>query len=243
MRRTLMMVGFATVLTLAPAAAQGQAPVASCAGLPTDAQLREHLRTVPTSGGEIGGMFGGTRQWAAVVNRAGEICAMAVATADAAGAWPGSQAISKAKAYTANAFSMDTLPISSARLYTLTQPGHSLWSLANANPFDPACLVSPGAADRTRGRICGGIIAFGGGVPLYRNGKVIGGLGTSGDTSCADHEVSKRIRDRAGLNPPGGRAADDIVYTSADGASLFAHPLCPNTYRDGTKIGDEPPAK
>ena len=43
--------------------------------------------------------------------------------------WPGSQAIAKSKAYTANAFSLDSLALSTARLYTFTQPGHSLWSL------------------------------------------------------------------------------------------------------------------
>jgi uncharacterized protein GlcG (DUF336 family) len=30
-------------------------------------------------------------------------------------------------------------------------------------------------------------VTFGGGVALYQGGKVIGGLGVSGDSSCADH--------------------------------------------------------
>ena len=79
---------------------------------------------------------------------------------------------------------------------------------------------------------------FGGGVPLYKGGKIIGGLGISGDTSCADHEIAKRVRDLAGLNPGGGMSADDIVYEN----SVFAHPVCLNTYRNGTKIGNEAPA-
>ena len=33
--------------------------------------------------------------------------------------------------------------------------------------------------------------------------------------------------------------ADDIIFTSADGASPFAHPLCVNTWRNGQKLGDE----
>jgi hypothetical protein len=61
----------------------------------------------------------------------------------------------------------------------------------------------------------------------------------SGDTSCADHEIAKRVRESAGLNPPGGRAADDIVFAAKDGPSPFAHPLCANTWRNGEKIGDE----
>ena len=44
------------------------------------------------------------------------------------------------------------------------------------------------------------------------------------------------------LNPPDGPYADDIVYVSVDGPSIYAHSLCPNTWRNGHKIGDEPPA-
>lgn len=62
----------------------------------------------------------------AVVNRQGELCVTVVSTDDPAAASPGSQAIARAKAYTANAFSTDTVPLSTARLYTLSQPGHSL---------------------------------------------------------------------------------------------------------------------
>ena len=39
--------------------------------------------------------------------------------------------------------------------------------------------------------IAGGMIFFGGGFPLYQNGQTTGGLGTSGDTSCTDHEIAK----------------------------------------------------
>jgi hypothetical protein len=53
--------------------------------------------------------------------------------------------------------------------------------------------------------------------------------------------VSKRVRDLAALNPPGGMLADDIVYTVPDGPSVFAHPLCLNTYRNGAFVGQEAP--
>jgi len=79
-------------------------------------------------------------------------------------------------------------------------------------------------------------------VPLYKSGKIIGGLGVSGDTACTDHEIAKRVRTLAGLNPPGGPSVDDITYSSVDGTSPFAHSLCPNTYRNGTLIGNELPA-
>jgi hypothetical protein len=90
--------------------------------------------------------------------------------------------------------------------------------------------------------LAGGLIFFGGGVALYRDGKIIGGLGVSGDTSCADHEIAKRVRNLAGLNPPGGMLVDDITYSSVDGPSVFTHPLCVKTYRNGDPIGEEQPA-
>lgn len=213
-----------------------------CSALPSSAQLRAFLRQAadPAANpqGPVGGLFQGTRMWAAVVNRAGQICGYATSTDDATQVWPGSQAIAKAKAYTANAFSLDSLALSTARLYTFTQPGHSLWSLGQSNLFNPALLQAPGERG-DRGEIAGGLIFFGGGVPLYVDGKIVGGLGVSGDTSCADHEIAKRVRTVAGLNPAGGALVDDITYSSADGASVFTHPLCLNTRRNGVFIGNE----
>jgi uncharacterized protein GlcG (DUF336 family) len=180
--------------------------------------------------------------WAAVVNRAGELCGASTSQADASQVWPGSQAIAKAKAYTANAFSLDSLALSTARLYTFTQPGHSLWSLGQSNLFNPQFLAPPAGNSGGENQIAGGLIFFGGGVPLYRDGKIIGGLGVSGDTSCADHEVAKAVRSLAGLNPPQGALVDDITYSGADGATAFTHPLCINTKRNGVFLGNEAPA-
>jgi uncharacterized protein GlcG (DUF336 family) len=211
----------------------------SCDQVPSTDDLKRLLASAPKKG-EAGGLAGGRAEWAAVVNRDGELCAVAVATEDPAAAWPGSQAIAKSKAYTANAFSTDEVPLSTARLYTLSQPGHSLWGIAAGNPIHPDCVVAP-TSKKVERRVCGGTIAFGGGVPLYKGNTRVGGLGVSGDTACADHEIAKRIRDEAGLNPAKGAYADDIQYTSADGPSVYAHPLCPNTWRNGKKIGEEPP--
>src|SRR5688572_24282582 len=115
-----------------------------CAGLPTDAQIRKLLQdaaAIPNAGG----LFGGKRMWGAVVNRDGELCAFNTSTTDQTQVWPGSQAIAKSKAYTANAFSLDYgtdgFGLSTARLYTFTQPGHSLWSLFGSNNFDPKVLA------------------------------------------------------------------------------------------------------
>ena len=139
-------------------------------------------------------------------------------------------------------FSLDSLALSTALLYTFTQPGHSLWSLGQSNLFDPKALAPPTGQSGGREQIAGGLIFFGGGVPLYDGAKIIGGLGISGDTSCADHEIAKRVRDLAALNPPGGSLVDDISYASTNGPSVFTHPLCLNTWRNGVFVGTEKPA-
>lgn len=215
---------------------------ADCSGLPSNSQLKSFLAAAPGTGGDAGGLFHGKLMWGAVVNRSGELCAFTTSTADPTQVWPGSQAIAKSKAYTANAFSLDSLALSTARLYTFTQPGHSLWSLGGGNPFNPEFLSAPDGKWGGNNQIAGGMIFFGGGVPLYKSGKIIGGLGISGDTSCTDHEIAKRVRALASLNPPGGPSTDDITYSSVDGASVFTHPLCLNTWRNGTFIGTELPA-
>jgi uncharacterized protein GlcG (DUF336 family) len=219
--------------------APGQRAGGGCKDVPSAADLKKLLKEA--AGPEVGGLSDGASEWAAVVDRKGQLCAVAVSTDDPTAAWPGSQAIAKAKAYTANSFSTDMLPLSTARLYTMAQPGHSLYGAADANPFNPACLQAP---DGKGGgpKLCGGTIVFGGGVPLYKGKTRVGGLGASGDTACADHEMAKRMRDKAGLNPPGGALADDIWFTRTDGPSIYAHPVCKNTWRNGKKIGEEPPA-
>jgi len=213
---------------------------ANCKDLPSEADLRAAM--IASANATAGGLFNGARMWAAVVHRDGEICGSITSTGDPTQVWPGSQAIAKAKAYTANAFSLDPLALSTAMLYTFTQPGHSLNSLGQSNLFNPQFLAAPTGQGGGNNQIAGGLIFFGGGVPLYKNGKIIGGLGISGDTACTDHEIAKRVRNNLGFNPPGGATADDIVYSPPDPPSVFAHPVCLNTFRNGVFIGNEAPA-
>ncbi len=65
-------IGYSITLHIPPlsAAAQGR-----CQGLPDEAALKGFLGAAPAAGGEAGGLFHGTRMWAAVVNRDGEVCA------------------------------------------------------------------------------------------------------------------------------------------------------------------------
>ena len=163
-----------------------------------------------------GGLFSPNRMWAAVVDRKGVLCGVTRSDPDA---WPGSRDIAIAKAYTANAFSSHTLALSTANLYGPTQPGGSLYGLNNSNPFNPAF----NAQGTGIGSVVGGMITFGGGVALYSGGQVIGGLGVSGDTSCADHAVAFRMRTQAGFNVT--PTPDNIsYYTGAGAGGLITSP-------------------
>lgn len=168
-----------------------------------------------------GGIFGPNRMWSAIVDRDGKLCIIN----KVGDAWPGSRAIAVAKAYTANAFSNDALALSTANLYAATQPGGSLYGLNNSNPFNPDFL----GKGTGYGKTTGGIITFGGGVPLYVGGKVIGGLGVSGDSACADHAIAYRMRRLAKLDGvPGGvgpNNTDNIVYAKGKPTG-FEHPHC-----------------
>jgi hypothetical protein len=83
------------------------------------------------------------------------------------------------------------------------------------------------------GKPIGGIIVFGGGLPLYTTkGKIVGGLGVSGDTSCADHVIAWKLRHHLGLDGvPMGVAPgqnDNMVLDIENGqsASGWGHPSC-----------------
>src|SRR5256714_800459 len=182
---------------------QGNQP-AGCSLSPTVvSNVLGKLALVVKPSNENGGLFSPNRMWAAVVDRQGVLCGVTRSDPDA---WPGSRDIAIAKACSANAFSSHTLALSTANLYGPTQPGGSLYGLNNSNPFNP----NFNAQGTGNGAAVGGIITFGGGVWLYRNGQVIGGLGVSGDTSCADHAVAYRMRAQAGLN--GTPTSDNISY-------------------------------
>jgi uncharacterized protein GlcG (DUF336 family) len=165
-------------------------------------RLQAQLATVVKLPDSNGGLFSPNRMWSAVVDRVGTLCSVIV-TGDA---WPGSRAIAIAKASTGNDFSNDASALSTANLYTPTQPGGFLYGLNNSNPFNPLFLPQGTGI----GFVPGGIITFGGGLALYSGGKVIGGLGVSGDTSCADHAIAYRMRRLAGLD--GTPNSDNIVY-------------------------------
>jgi uncharacterized protein GlcG (DUF336 family) len=181
------------------------------------ANVQAQLASVVNLPDHNGGLFTPNRMWSAVVDRKGVLCSVTV-TGDA---WPGSRAIAIAKASTANGFSNDALALSTANLYSPTQPDGSLYGLNNSNPFNPEFLPQSTGI----GFVPGGVITFGGGVALYQGGKVIGGLGVSGDTSCADHAIAYRMRHLAGLD--GTPNSDNIVYLGpGEAPNDFKQPHC-----------------
>ena len=81
---------------------------------------------------------------------------------------------------------------------------------------------------------------FGGGLALYApSGKLLGGLGLSGDTSCSDHIKAWKLRHALNLdNVPDGVApshTDNIIYQDAtlDG---FEHPTCLDLDGQGNSV-------
>ena len=179
-----------------------------------------------------------------VVARDGTVCAVTFTGNDWGDQWPGSRVISAQKANTANAFSLPGLAIATANLFSAVQNGGSLFGLQFSNPVDPAVAYRGEAgqlgkpADPLVGQRVGGVNVFGGGLALYDpQGRLLGALGVSGDTSCADHNIAWKTRralnlDRvpAGVHKRGAgdKGDDNIIYDIADGksASGFGHPDC-----------------
>lgn len=226
----------------------GMASAQSC---PTahDELTKALKAAVKPAGGPGNGGFD-NNEWAALVARDGTVCAVTFSGGKADDQWLGSRAIAAEKANTANALSLATMALSTANLYAGAAPGGSLLGLINTNPPDPA-LISAGDPktygtdhDPMVGKHLGGVVVFGGGLALYNGQGIVGALGVSGDTSCADHNIAWRIRQALGLDhvPNGVSPAhnDAIIYdilpdkTSVSG---YGHPLCGGSEAEvGTQI-------
>lgn len=246
---------FLLFVSTTPAHAQ-----ATCGQLPNFGALQAALNAAVAA--EASGL--NLQMWATIVDRSGKVCAVAFSGANRAAQWPGSRVISAQKANTANAFSLDSsansglalngLALSTANLYSAVQPGGSLFGLQESNPVNTdVAYADPEASfgtvnDPMKGGRIGGVNVFGGGLALYGPGKVVlGGLGVSGDTSCADHMIAWRVRKSLNLDHLLGVAGvsgdaarpDNIIYDidkpgksvahDAVSAGGFGHPTCINT--------------
>ena len=222
--------------SLAPSDQSKQESDDGAAGLPDFATLRAAL--IEAQQEENGGL--GFDMWGTVVDRTGTVVAVAFTGDNVGDQWPASRVISAQKANTANSLSLPGFALSTANLYSATQPGGSLFGLQFSNPVDPAVAYcgetsSYGTtSDCMVGNKIGGVNVFGGGVALYsQDGTLLVALGVSGDLSCADHNIAWKTRDKLGLDfVPAGvadeGADDNIVYDITDGSSAggFGHPVC-----------------
>jgi uncharacterized protein GlcG (DUF336 family) len=241
---TVLFVSGSLYMNAENASAQGGGQSA-CQDLPSHAALRDALeaaRAQPNGGFNL-------EMWATVVNRDGVVCAVAFTGNDRGDQWPGSRVISAQKANTANAFSLPSLALSTANLYTAVQPGGTLFGLQESNPVNTHAAYggSPNnygqPNDPMVGERIGGVNVFGGGLALYNSsGTLVGGLGVSGDSSCADHNIAWRTRNTLNLdNVPSSVSVsgdatrpDNIVYDIVPqagqmpgvSASGWGHPEC-----------------
>ena len=199
------------------------------------------LKAVPRDSATNGGL--GLEVWATLVDRDGYVCAVAFSGADRGSQRPIGRITSAQKAFIANAFSLPNIALSTANLYASSQPGGALWNIHN--PGEPAAAVSGDPAfygtinDEMVGKYIAGHNFYGGGLALYKNGRIVGGLGVSGDTPCKDHNYAWRVRHHLGLDhvPRGMNSdplrPDNIIYDMGEASegkikskSTFGHVDC-----------------
>lgn len=210
-----------------------------CDKVPGYASLRAALATARLASN--GGF--NLDMWGAVVNRDGVVCAVAFTGSDRGAQWPGSRVIAAQKASTANAFSLPGLALSTANLWAPVQPGGALFGLQESNPVDTeAAYKGPftryGTADDPMvGKRIGGINVFGGGLALYNSQhEVVGAVGVSGDSSCADHNIAWRTRNNLHLDYVSAGVSGDSIrpdninyigqVPTPSLANDFSHPIC-----------------
>jgi uncharacterized protein GlcG (DUF336 family) len=268
--KTLLYQMAAIVLSVSAAAGTAHAWDESneCESLPSHSALKTALAAATST--ETSGL--NNQMWAAIVNRDGVVCAVAFSGVNRGAQWPGSRVIAAQKANTANAFSLDAssysggsgqasgLALSTANLYSAVQPGGSLYGLQASNPVSTEVAYQEPSSDYGTakdpmvGQKIGGVNVFGGGLGIYaKGGKIVGAVGVSGDTSCADHMIAWRVRNNLGLDHlfgVGGVSGDpnhpdNIIYDIAanpnGGTGIskngFGHPTCINT-GDQTALPD-----
>src|SRR5687767_11305241 len=244
MKRSGLVPGLIAVACLTIGAGDARAQGGNaCKDVPAHGALQAALAAAQA---QANGGFG-LHMWASVVNRDGVVCAVAFTGTGRGEQWPGSRVISAQKANTANAFSLPGLALSTANIYSAVQPGGSLYGLQHSNPVNTEVAYGGSPTNYGRpndpmvgGRI-GGVNVFGGGLALYNSSdRLVGAIGMSGDSSCADHNIVWRTRNTLALDyVPAGVSGDatrpdNIVYditpqpgqmpgTSASG---WGHPVC-----------------
>lgn len=225
------------IFAVTPAASLAQSST-DCSKVPDHDKLKAALVSIVKQGEQANGGLG-NQMWAVVVNRDGIVCAVAFSGPDRGAQWPGSRMIAAEKANTANALSSPNFALSTANVYAGSQPGGSLYGLITSAPPNPQAAYAGKPEDFGQsndplvGKPVGGIIVFAGGLALYEGkGKIVGGLGLSGDTSCTDHVIAWKVRHAVGLDAVpmgvGQDQSDNIIFDIQNGSSAsgFGHPTC-----------------
>jgi uncharacterized protein GlcG (DUF336 family) len=241
MKNRLLIAAVAVAAAFAATAAFADCSALAAAGV-TSSTLKAELREVVPGpyAGAPNTPNGGLNfpMWATAVDDSGKVCAVVNSLSGAQSAtsdiWLGSRVISAQKANTANAFSNNLLALSTANLYSAVQPGGSLFGLQESNPVDITVAYRGSASDFGTsedplvGSRIGGVNVFGGGLALYHNGKKIGAIGVSGDTSCTDHVVAWKLRHLLQLDgTPNGPGNLDVMIQDlpANLNGTSSHPL------------------
>lgn len=239
-RTTRLTLVAASLLTASFASHAG--PANLCAALPDHATLKAAL----TAARQQDNAGFNLDMWGATVARDGTVCAVASTGKSWGDQWPGSRVIAAQKANTANAFGLPGLALATANLYTAVQPGGSLFGLQESNPVNPQVAYSGHASDwgsakdSLVGQKIGGVNVFGGGLPLYNKaGSIVGAIGVSGDTSCADHFIAWRTRSTLQLDyVPGGvgpGGVDQIAFTGG-----WSQPHCKDAAAEDAVVAKLP---
>jgi hypothetical protein len=258
---------FAGATFLAGTALQAQSN--GCASLPDVTQLKQAV--IAARAAESSGL--NAQEWVTVVDRNGIVCAVTFTGNDATTQMGIGRISSAMRANAGNAFAFDSssssngagfsggLALSTANLYSATQPGGFVGGLPNNYPVNPSVAFSKPvssfgtASDPMVGQMIGGFTALGGGLGLFAQGqKAVGGIGVAGDHPCTDHDIAWRTRSLLGLDHMSGFAPlsgdpsrpDNIVYDvtpNPDGGiglskGGLGHPRCgnPATWGDPAKL-------
>ena len=214
-----------------------------CTSLPNNTQLKKAL--IAARAAESSGL--NAQEWATIVDRNGVVCAVAFTGANATTQMGIGRISSAMRANAGNAFAFDSgsssngagfpvgLALSTANLYSATQPGGFVGELPNNFPVNQSAAFSKNVdlfgtakanlfgteADPMVGQIIGGFTAIGGGLGLFAQGQTaVGGLGVAGDHACTDHDIAWRTRNLLNLDHLGGfpplsgdpSRPDNIVY-------------------------------
>ncbi|WP_236993965.1 GlcG/HbpS family heme-binding protein [Candidatus Methylomicrobium oryzae] len=201
----------------------------------------------------------GFDMWGTVVNKDGRVCAVAKTGDSLNDQWLASRVISAQKAYTAATLSNNkgsshstggAFGFSTASLYGTVLEGGPLYGLQHSNPVDAQTAYAGNSSkfgaqnDPLVGRRIGGINVFGGGLLLVdADDQVVGAVGVSGDTSCADHNIARRVRNNFAVNhiAQGPTSEWDIDYAgTVNGAGPY--PDCAGNggskaFYEGTIVG------